>query len=66
MRAHPDYEEKYANNPDEQNRNLAFRRIFEDVMGKQRKVELDFYRMVSKDEAFKTAMLDTVKRVLGG
>lgn len=66
MRAHPDYEEKYANNPDEQNRNLAFRRIFEDVLGKQRKVELDLYRMVSKDEAFKTAMLDTVKRVLGG
>ncbi len=65
MRAHPDYEEKYANNPDEQNRNLAFRKIFEDVLGKQRKVELDLYRLVSKDEAFKTAMLDTVKRVLG-
>jgi type I restriction enzyme, R subunit len=65
MREHPDYLTKYANNPDQQNRNIAFLKIFDEVMAKQRKVELELYRMVAKDEAFKTAMLDTVKRVLG-
>ena len=64
MRSHPDFKEKYEDNPDRQNRDLAFKKIFEDVMGKQRKNELDLYRLMSKDEAFKQAMLDTIKRML--
>jgi type I restriction enzyme R subunit len=66
MREHPDYQEKYADNPDEQNRNIAFQKIFDDVMAKQRKIELELYRMIAKDDAFKVAMQDTVKRILGG
>lgn len=66
MREHPDYQEKYAENPDEQNRNIAFQKIFDDVMAKQRRTELELYRMVAKDDAFRIAMLDTVKRMLGG
>lgn len=64
MRAHPDFKEKYADNPDTQNRDYAFMRIFEEVMAKQRKSELDLYRLISKDEAFKQAMQDTLKRML--
>jgi type I restriction enzyme R subunit len=64
MRLHPDYKEKYAENTDEQNRDIAFRKIFDDVMSKQRKSELDLYRLISKDEAFKSAMQDTLKRIL--
>ncbi|NVO12395.1 MAG: type I restriction endonuclease subunit R, partial [Bacteroidales bacterium] len=64
VRSHPDYQEKYADNPDEQNRNIAFLKIFDDVMAKQRKTELDLYRLLSKDEAFKVAMQDTIKRML--
>jgi len=64
MRAHPDFKEKYADNPDAQNRDFAFLRIFEEVMAKQRKTELDLYRLISKDEAFKSAMQDTLKRIL--
>jgi len=64
MKAHPDYKEKFADNPDTQNRAIAFNRIFEEVMAKQRKEELDLYRLVAKDESFKMSMLDTLKRVL--
>lgn len=64
MRKHPDFKEKYEENTDTQNRDIAFKKIFEEVMGKQRKNELDLYRLMSKDESFKQAMLDTIKRML--
>ncbi|MCX6272122.1 MAG: DEAD/DEAH box helicase family protein [Bacteroidetes bacterium] len=64
IRIHPDFKEKYAENADIQNRDLAFKKIFEEVMAKQRKNELDLYRLISKDEAFKVAMQETLKRIL--
>lgn len=64
VKNHPDYQSKYAENYDEQNREIAFQKIFEEVMAKQRKNELDLYRLLSKDEAFKVAMQNTLKRVL--
>lgn len=64
MKEHPDYKEKYADNADEQNRQIAFNKIFDDVMGKQRKNELNLYRLISQDETFKIAMQDTIKRIL--
>lgn len=64
MKDHPDYKEKYEENTDVQNREIAFSKIFDEVMGKQRKNELDLYRLISQDEAFKAAMQDTLKRML--
>lgn len=64
MRLHPDFKEKYSENGDTQNREIAFRKIFDEVMAKQRKSELDLYRLVAKDDAFKIAMQDTLKRIL--
>lgn len=64
MKEHNDFKEKYAENPDIQNRELAFSKIFDEVMGKQRKNELDLYRLISQDEGFKLAMQDTIKRML--
>jgi type I restriction enzyme, R subunit len=64
MKEHPDFKEKYADNTDRQNREIAFNRIFDDIMGKQRKNELDLYRLVSQDEGSKIAMQDTLKRML--
>lgn len=32
-------------------------------MSKQRKQELDVYRLYAKDDAFKTAFFDTMKRM---
>lgn len=64
MRAHPDFLHKYSENTDIQNREIAFNKIFEDIMSKERKTELDLYRLLAKDDAFKAAMQDTLKRVL--
>ncbi|MBV8252420.1 MAG: type I restriction endonuclease subunit R [Chitinophaga sp.] len=64
IKAHPDFKKNYADNPDKQNRNLAFDKIFGEVMHKQKKSELDLYRLISNDEAFKLAMQDTLKRIL--
>lgn len=64
IRQHPDYKIKYEDNSDTQNREIAFKKIFDDVMAKQRKTELDLYRLISKDDAFKVAMQDTLKRML--
>lgn len=65
MKAHPDFKEKYEENNDIQNKALAFNKIFEDVMGKQRKNELELYRKVAQDESFKIALQDTIKRMMG-
>ncbi len=64
MKEHPDFKEKFEDNTDEQNREIAFKRIFEEVMSTQRRNELDLYRLLSQDEGFKTAMQDTLKRML--
>ena len=42
MRAHPDFREKYADNSDSQNREIAFKKIFDEVMAKQRKKRTRF------------------------
>lgn len=64
MKEHPDFQSKYADNPDQQNRDIAFRKIFEEVVNKQRKNELDLYRLITTDDAFKLAFLDSIKRML--
>src|SRR5690606_11098022 len=46
MREHPDFKEKYEENSDTQNREIAFKKIFDEVMGKQRQNELDLYRLL--------------------
>ena len=63
IQAHPDFESKYLNNSDEQNKNIAFEKIMNDVMSKQRRQELDLYRLYAKDDAFYQAFFDTMKRL---
>ena len=65
IQAHPDYPSKVAENRDEQNKDLAFKRILDEVMSKQRKQELDLYRLYAKDDVFKQAFFDTMKRMAG-
>ncbi|MGV8815850.1 MAG: type I restriction endonuclease subunit R [Gelidibacter sp.] len=63
IQAHPDFQTKVAENHDAQNKDLAFRKILDDVMSKQRKQELDLYRLYAKDETFYQAFFDTMKRM---
>lgn len=63
MRVHPDFESKYLGNTDPQKQEVAFRKIFDDVASRQRRVKLEFYRMLQQKEFYFT-MLDTMKRLL--
>lgn len=65
IQAHPDYKTKILENADSQTKELAFIKIFDDVINKQRKTELDLYRLMTQDAGFKQAMQDTIKRILG-
>lgn len=62
IKAHPDYESKYLNNSDPQNRDIAFDKILRDVLAAQRRQELELYKLTTKDDAFYRAFLDTMKR----
>ena len=64
MKDHPDYKEKFEENEDTQNREMAFKKIFEEVANKERRNEIELYRLLSKDEGFKVSMLETLKRML--
>ncbi len=64
MKEHPDFKSKYVDNPDTHTRDLAYVKIFDDVMNKQRRSELELYKRVSQDDIFKSAFQDTVKRLL--
>ncbi|MDG5816453.1 hypothetical protein QA601_15255 [Chitinispirillales bacterium ANBcel5] len=61
IQAHPDYKTKVAENRDSQNRDLAFKKILDDVMAQQRKKELELYKLYAKDEGFYTALYNMMK-----
>jgi len=63
IKAHPDYQEKVADNQDAQTRDLAFKKILEEVMSQQRRQELELYKLYAKDDAFKQAFFDTMLRM---
>lgn len=64
IQAHPDFKEKVADNKDAQNRDLAFKKILDEVMGQQRKKELELYKLYAKDESFYQALFDTMKKMV--
>lgn len=64
IRSHPDFEEKYANNPDPQNRGLAFEKMLKEVMLQRRKDELELYKLFANDPAFKAAWQRSMEQVL--
>jgi type I restriction enzyme R subunit len=64
IKAHPDYEEKYKNNQDTHNRELAFEKIFNEVMLKNRKNELELYKLLASDAAFKSAMQESLRQMI--
>ncbi len=64
IQEHPDYQSKVAENKDLQNRDLAFKKILDEVMSKHRRNELELYKLYAKDEAFYRAFFDTMKRMI--
>lgn len=64
IQAHPDFKDKFAENPDTQNRDLALHKMIDEVLTRQRRQELDLYKLHSKDDSFKQAFFDTMKRLI--
>lgn len=65
IKDHPDFKEKYQDNPDTENRELAFAKIFEEVMLQNRRKELELYKLLKDDSAFRSAMQQSLQRVVG-
>jgi len=65
IKAHPDFEEKYQNNPDTHNRELAFAKMFDEVMLKNRRNEMELYKLLASDAAFKVAMQQSLRHMVG-
>ncbi|BBO84552.1 hypothetical protein DSCO28_51180 [Desulfosarcina ovata subsp. sediminis] len=44
---------------------LAFEKIFKEVMLKNRRTEMELYKLLANDAAFKAAMQQSLQRVVG-
>lgn len=64
VEAHPDFEEKFSDNPDPFSRSLAFEKIMKEVMLERRKQELELYKLHSLDQAFKSSFYQSIKEAL--
>ncbi|MDF1830556.1 type I restriction enzyme subunit R domain-containing protein, partial [Cycloclasticus pugetii] len=64
VRAHPDYEDKYKNNADPHNRELAFEKILKEIMLQRRKDELELYKLFAGDDAFKSSWKQSIQRIV--
>ncbi|WP_207420234.1 type I restriction endonuclease subunit R [Desertivirga brevis] len=64
VQENPNFQSQFVNNPDTQNRELALMRMINEAINKQRKSELELYKLYSQDEGFKLAMQDTIRRML--
>ena len=58
---HPDFEEKYLNDSDPQNRNLALDKIVKEVMLNKRKGDMELYRLFFGDDAFRSALVKSLE-----
>ncbi|TRW48061.1 type I restriction endonuclease subunit R [Aliidiomarina halalkaliphila] len=64
IRQHPDFESKYANNPDPHNRDLAFQKMLKEIMLQRRKDELELYKLFANDSAFKASWTQSMQRMV--
>lgn len=64
MSEHPDFKEKYAENNDSQNRDIAFDKIFDDVMAEERRKEIGLHRQLAGDEQARKAFKLMLKRLI--
>ena len=66
IKSHPDFKDKYQNNTDPHNQNLAFEKLFKEIMLQRRKDDLEFYKLFAGDEAFKSSLMQSMQRIVSG
>lgn len=64
VKTHDDYKSKYEENKDEHTRRLALEKMVAEIMNRERRKELELYKLFAGDEAFRTGMLDSFERAL--
>jgi len=64
IKSHPDFQNKYQNNPDPHNQHLAFEKLFKEIMLQRRKDDLEFYKLFAGDEAFKASLMQSMQRIV--
>ncbi len=64
IRSHPDFHDKYKNNPDPHNQHLAFEKLFKEIMLQRRKDDLEFYKLFAGDDAFKVSLMQSMQRIV--
>ncbi|NME66578.1 type I restriction endonuclease subunit R [Flammeovirga aprica] len=62
---HPDFIKKFLENPDDQNKLIAFQKIMDEVMAEQRRKEINMYKNYIKDDVFKSSLVEQMMRVVG-
>lgn len=65
IKSHPDFKDKYQNNTDPHSQNLAFEKLFKEIMLQRRKDDLEFYKLFAGDEAFKSSLMQSMQRIVG-
>jgi type I restriction enzyme R subunit len=58
------YETQFLNNPDEQNRKIALESLIKDAVNKERRRELELYKLYAGDDDFKKSLNQTLARIL--
>ncbi len=64
FKAHPDLQEKYLDNSDNMNAELAFDKIFKEVMAQRRRQDVEFYKLMAKDDSASLAFRNVMQRML--
>ncbi len=64
IQTHPDFERKFKDNPDSYNQDLAFGKIFDVVMRQNRQKDMELYRLLATDPAFKSSMQQALKQIV--
>lgn len=58
------FKTQFENNPDEQNRLIAFKELMKQAMNQRRKQDLELYRIYASDSEFERAFDSTILRVV--
>ena len=64
MKKHNDFKSKYQENDDEHTKGLAFEKMVAEIMNKDRRTELELYKLFAGDQAFKASLLESLKKAL--
>lgn len=64
LRAHPDFKTKFQTNTDKQNREIAFAKMFDEVILSIRRSELELARILATDPDAKKSLMQSLQHLL--